>query len=187
MQSLSDLVLNYPLTDKGPKKSDGTNGHNYTEFYESFFSQIREEKLNILEIGFGGGDSLKMWAEYFPNSQIYCLDNNLQRIVEYNYKHHPRIKILFADQSMSESLNKAVEEIGLENFDIIIDDGSHFERDIRVSYETLFPLINKDGIYFIEDAPHKLTFDENESISLSYFESAYTPAYLISIKKNKII
>ena len=73
MKTLSELSLNYPLTDKGPLKNDGSPGHNYTEIYEKYFYNIRNEKISLLEIGFGGGDSLKLWEEYFANSKIYCI------------------------------------------------------------------------------------------------------------------
>ena len=36
-------------------------------------------------------------------------------------------------------------------FDIIIDDGSHINRDVIVSFEQLFPLLNDKGLYIIED------------------------------------
>lgn len=186
MKSLSELVLKYPLTDKGPLKSDGTKGHNYTEVYEKSFRDINMNELNILEIGFGGGDSLKLWLDYFPNAKIYCVDNNLSRIEEYGYTHHERIKILYADQSKSDSLESALSKMNVDKFDIIIDDGSHIESHIRVSFNTLFDkYLNDDGIYFVEDAPSKMTFNGDSIENIEYSNSGYSPAYLITIKKNK--
>ena len=55
--------------------------HNYIPHYEKHFAPLRLRKLNILEIGIGGyerpeagGESLRMWKEYFPNGTIYGLD-----------------------------------------------------------------------------------------------------------------
>ena len=36
-------------------------------------------------------------------------------------------------------------------FDIILDDGLHINRDVIKSFEVLFPLLNDNGIYIIED------------------------------------
>ncbi len=38
-----------------------------------------------------------------------------------------------------------------DSFDIIIDDGSHMNRDVIKSFELLFPLLNDNGIYIVED------------------------------------
>jgi hypothetical protein len=35
--------------------------------------------------------------------------------------------------------------------DIVLDDGSHHSRHMRVSFETLFPLVTDGGIYVVED------------------------------------
>src|SRR4051812_10485061 len=49
--------------------------------YHRHFGPRRERKLKILEIGVGGyksrdigGNSLRMWKDYFPNSDIHGLD-----------------------------------------------------------------------------------------------------------------
>ena len=39
----------------------------------------------------------------------------------------------------------------LKNFDIIIDDGSHQSKHIIKSFNFLFPYLNTNGIYVIED------------------------------------
>ena len=37
------------------------------------------------------------------------------------------------------------------NFDIIIDDGSHLKKDVIKSFHLLFPHLNNDGLYIVED------------------------------------
>ena len=64
---LTEIHTKY-ITDKGTE-------HNYLEFYEHQFQNIRLEKNNILEIGVLHGGSLKLWNEYFPNSIIYGIEN----------------------------------------------------------------------------------------------------------------
>ena len=55
-------------TDKSSKL------HNYTEKYDFYFSKMRDEKLKVLEIGIQNGFSLKMWKQYFQNSEIFGID-----------------------------------------------------------------------------------------------------------------
>src|SRR5689334_12158069 len=72
----SDLVALAKLhgTDKW-----GT--HQYALHYQSHFRSLQYRRLNILEIGVGGadnpqagGNSLRMWKDYFPNANIYGID-----------------------------------------------------------------------------------------------------------------
>jgi demethylmacrocin O-methyltransferase len=65
----------------GIYRTDKFGCHYYTRHYEAYFKPLRYKKLNILEIGIGGdqnpnggGASLRMWREYFPNSRIYGID-----------------------------------------------------------------------------------------------------------------
>ena len=46
----------------------------YLDIYETYFKDIRNQKLNILEIGVRNGNSIRVWEEYFPNSNIFGLD-----------------------------------------------------------------------------------------------------------------
>ena len=48
--------------------------HGYIEIYESYFNQIKDKKLKILEIGIADGKSLLTWSDYFENSQIIGID-----------------------------------------------------------------------------------------------------------------
>ena len=169
MKSLSELSAKYPLTDKGPIRSDGTPGHNYTETYEKHFGPLRDKKIKILEIGFGGGDSLKLWNEYFDQAEIYCIDNNLSRIQEYNYTPEKGINIFYGDQSDSLSLIESCKQMGVTQFDIIIDDGSHVDSHIMTTFHTLFDqYLAPGGIYFVEDYLDTLTYSSENIQSLDY-------------------
>ena len=168
-KNLSELSLKYPLTDKGPMKADGTPGHNYTETYEKHFKFLRDRDIKILEIGFGGGDSLKLWKEYFTKAEIYCIDNDLSRINEYNYVPEEGIKIFYGDQSDSSSLIESCSQMGVDQFDIIIDDGSHIESHIMTTFNTLFEkYLSPGGLYFIEDYLDTLTYRSESIHSIDY-------------------
>lgn len=126
----------------GTDKSSLT--HNYTNRYAMYFEDIREEKINILEIGVKLGRSLKMWKEYFHNAEITGVDiDNLKKFEE------PRIHIEQGDQKDTDFLKKINDLYG--PFDIIIDDGSHINEDIQKSFDCLFPLLKPGGLYIVED------------------------------------
>ena len=52
--------------------TDKWGSHYYAQHYDAHFSKYRNKKIKILEIGVGGykdpnkgGESLRMWKEYF--------------------------------------------------------------------------------------------------------------------------
>ncbi len=132
-------------------KTDKWNLHWYTQHYQKHFEHLKNKKINLLEIGVGGdedtqkgGNSVRMWKAFFPYANIFALD--LHDKSKHNEK---RIKIFQGDQSDVTFLQNVVKQIG--EVDIIIDDGSHINEHVLVTFKTLFPLLKKGGIYVIED------------------------------------
>ena len=131
--------------------SDKVYGHNYIPIYQDYFKTIRKDKLKFLEIGIGGyedpnagGESLHMWSEYFPNSQIIGAD-----LFEKDLKLPKNIKTILLDQSDEGQIAEVGRKYG--PFDIIIDDGSHDSSHIIKTFNTLFKNMNNNGLYFVED------------------------------------
>ena len=122
--------------------------HGYIQKYESYFEKIRDEKLKILEIGIADGKSLLTWSDYFKNSIIIGIDIHKINIVEKNLDRN-NIEVYQGsqgDQSFIEELISKYTE-----FDIIIDDGSHLSKDVKKSFELLFPALKDNGLYIVED------------------------------------
>lgn len=142
LQSLWEISTRY--------NCDKFSRHHFDPIYERHFSDIRDKKLRILEIGIGGesyeegGESLKIWAEYFGNSHIYGID-----IYDKEFLNSQRITTFVCDQSDQAALRKLVLENG--PFDVIIDDGSHVSNKTLLSLFTLFGLLKPGGLYVIED------------------------------------
>ncbi len=140
------------LTELAKKHAtDKWGAHYYTPHYHRFFEHIRHKSLRVFEIGVGGyerpdegGESLRMWKEYFPNGQIVSID-----IFDKSTLEEERIKIYRGSQTDTEMLAEINSEMG--PFDIIIDDGSHLQSHIITSFEFLFPLLAENGIYVVED------------------------------------
>lgn len=121
--------------------------HGYTKIYSTYFQSLKNRKLRILEIGIGGGEnikyggnSLKMWAKYFPTSKILGIDIYNKSLVDYR-----RIKTYQGNQTDANFLSQ------FTNIDIIIDDGGHINSEVIYSFEYLFSKLNLGGFYCIED------------------------------------
>jgi len=125
--------------------------HWYTRHYQRHFGPLRHDALRILEIGIGGyadpaagGGSLRMWKNYFPRAIVYGMDIYDKTGIE-----EPRIHTVVGSQADSAFLANFAEENG--PFDIIIDDGSHLNEHVLISFEALFPHVRPGGWYVIED------------------------------------
>lgn len=144
MDQLSQLMDKHG-SDKGPKH------HNYTPFYFKILKGLQNSPLVFLEIGIGGynfkdrgGHSLRAWEEFFPKSHIHGID-----IYDKSSIDKGRIHTHICSQNHPVQLTNLIGTIGSP--DIIVDDGSHVNSDIILSFETLFPLLKKGGLYIIED------------------------------------
>jgi hypothetical protein len=121
-------------------------GKTYLDIYEGYFKSLRNNKISVLEIGVKGGSSLRTWKAYFTQARIFGLDID----PECKKLEEPRISIATGSQDDGEFLKKCFGED--QKFDIIIDDGSHINRHIIKSFESLFyDRLNQGGLYIIED------------------------------------
>ena len=161
MNDLTRLANHYG-SDKGTRvPGNKWPAHNYTDVYSAYLSSWREEEFSLLEVGLGvagehwdtrlvtkhntGGASLKMWYDYFPKATIYGIDIN-----DASFLDNDRITTFVADQGDATALQAVAEEIR-RPFDVIIDDGSHRPDHQQVTLDVLFPYLEPDGLYFIED------------------------------------
>ena len=124
-------------------KTDKATDHKFTEFYDKKFSSLVDENLNVLEIGIWKGESLKMWKEYFINSNIYGVDINDLKFYE-----EDRIFIEQADQTDVNKMNNIFPNI---KFDIIIDDGGHSMYQQQLSLISMLHRLKRGGFYILED------------------------------------
>jgi len=150
-----------------------------------------------------GGGSLRMWKAFFPRSQIYGLD-----IHDKSAHDVTRIRTFMGSQTDEDFLRRMMAEIG--PVDIIIDDGSHINEHVVRTFNILFPLLNSNGIYVVEDlqtsywehvigsdwggskdlsAPHtsmnffKARVDglNYEEFTMDHYEPAYTDRHIVAM------
>ncbi len=120
----------------------------FLRVYEKFFSPIKNEKVNLLEVGVYKGGSLLLWRDYFPNGNIVGIDIN-HVVLEDN----SRITCYQGSQDDLMFLeNVAKKEVNSTGFDIIIDDASHIGKLTKTTFWYLFDNhLKNGGIYVIED------------------------------------
>lgn len=125
--------------------------HTYTPIYMEHFKKFQFRRNVILEIGVGGynspisgGNSLRMWKNYFPFSKIFGID-----VFDKTFHEERRIQIFQGSQENQEFLFEVIKKT--KNPHIIIDDGSHINSHVISSFSILFPLLRDGGIYVVED------------------------------------
>jgi len=142
-------ICNENKCDKG---TEASTAHHYYRVYEKDFESVRNDPINILEVGILRGSSHKCWLEYFPNAQIYGIDT-FERIPPEKIPvlSDPRVHYIKHDSTDMELPNVIRKEWGDVRFDFIIDDGLHMPTANRKTFVNLIDFMKEDGAYFIED------------------------------------
>jgi cephalosporin hydroxylase len=118
----------------------------YLPFYDEVFRNLQGKPIRILEIGVQYGGSLELWRKYFgPEAVIYGIDIN----PKCGEGVTPPTQFRAGSQDDPSFLQAVVAEMG--GVDVIIDDGSHVAQHQTASFRSLWPLLNVEGIYVIED------------------------------------
>ncbi|MGF1640956.1 MAG: hypothetical protein ACFCUO_08405 [Rhodospirillales bacterium] len=157
-------IANFHGTDKGTTgPSEEWGGNNYADIYEAYFAHCRNAPLTFLEIGLGvtgesfkslidhgrntgGGGSMKMWYDYFPNARIFGIDINPAGHLD-----NDRVRTFVADQGNVDQLAEFITVAGVDAFDFIVEDGTHRPDHQQISLGFFFRYVRPGGIYFIED------------------------------------
>jgi len=146
---LDEIALKHG-TDKASRHP--VKGHGYTAHYADVFWPFRDEPLSVVEIGVGGGESIRMWLEYFPRALVYGVDN-VQGTNPWNTVRGGadlRYTFVYGDQSDTTFWECFKVDYG-PTFDIIIDDGGHFSNQIVTTFAGMWGTIKPGGFYCIED------------------------------------
>jgi predicted O-methyltransferase YrrM len=135
---LCELAVKYG-TDKWGK-------HTYTPIY---YNLLKDKNIKrVLEIGVFKGGSLRMWRDFFPQAMVFGIDNNHNFLFE-----EEQIQTIYADQSKEEDLQHVVDTIG-GNFDLVVDDGSHYSGQQIGTANFFKKHLAPGGILIIEDVKY---------------------------------
>lgn len=135
-------------------KSDKSIKHRYIQdYYENTFENLRDSVKSLMEIGVYYGASLMLWHDYFPQATIYGVDIDQRCKTRFNKKFDTsRVQLIIGN-----SVERDTYQHLKNNFDIIIDDGSHRSIKQLQTFDILFNKLKTNGLYIIEDvAPHEV-------------------------------
>ena len=149
----------------------------YLYFYDEIFLKYKEQPISLLEIGVQNGGSLETYANYFQNAIniVGCDINEKCRALSYE---DARINLIIGNANDAEIMSTIMK---IENnFDFIIDDGSHISMDILNSFIRYFPHIKPGGKYIVEDC-HTLYDQRYGGGILNKFSAMYFFKQLVDI------
>lgn len=151
-------------------ETDRSGWRYYDRVYTKYLSHMKNQSIDLLEIGIEYGYGLLSWSKYFANATIYGGEKLKKFVNEYDKikTNHPQecsrthFNIDF-DSTKEQYWTKFFKNT---KFDVVIDDGSHSWKD---QYNTLlcgFKYLKKNSFYFIEDV--KLYNSSDKEINLLY-------------------
>jgi glycosyltransferase involved in cell wall biosynthesis len=151
VSNLCEIAMQFN-SDKCPYSKETTSGHRhpYTPVYDTLFSSLRTQSINIAEIGIEKNDSINIWRKYFPNADIYGFEYNEQYLQEAINQNLSNVYYEKIDVKDANNIRKTFQTIN-KKYDILIDDSTHlFEDQIRVIQNSI-EYLNEGGILVVED------------------------------------
>ena len=123
--------------------SDKVYWHCYIEFYEQFFQN--KNFKNIAEFGVFQGNSIRWFLNRFPEATIYGAD-----IVprQEQWPVDDRFHFTQLDQGKRDQVAQFLQQA---NFDLILEDGSHFPHHQASCLIEGLKVLPSGGIYILED------------------------------------
>jgi SAM-dependent methyltransferase len=166
MKSLAELYVSHQgrVSDKWEL---------YLNQYEKILNPIRVNSISLLEIGVQNGGSLEIWSKYFKNGRAFVGCDISEECSRLNYSDQ-RISVVIGDATSAKTKEKILQRS--DNFDLIIEDGSHKSSDIIKTFAEYFPVLADGGIFIAEDL-HCSYWEEYEGgiyypySSLSFFKT----------------
>jgi SAM-dependent methyltransferase len=117
----------------------------YFPIYDRYLSRFRGTQPAFLEIGMGHGGSMQIWQQYFEAGSILVGVDINPACLSYPYSN---VEVVIGDQGSDAFwLNFLMGR----SFDVILDDGSHFNDHIATTLLACWPFLNDGGVYLIED------------------------------------
>ena len=127
--------------------SDKSFKHKYDTIYEPHLAEVRNNPINLLEIGIFKGESISAWLDYFPNATIYGVDI-FERVKSEDISILDNVRVRWKECDSTKHYPADWENI---KFDFIIDDGLHTPEANKQTFANFSPHLSETGVYFVED------------------------------------
>ena len=165
INSLDGLFYHYGSDKAEIFKKTENKGHGYSKFYKQKLEKLKNQKVNILEIGSYAGASAAAFIKYFSKANVFCFDINISNF-EFKSKKMHVFGIDINNKNKSQKiLTKIFKQHQFSQFDLIIDDGSHNLKDILFSLNFFFQYLKEEGTFIIEDFKHPNYYKYNRNIN----------------------
>lgn len=160
-------------------RTDKNSAHSYLPLYDELLKTKKENAENVLEVGIYGGGSIELWGKYFTNATVYGVDIEKYKDEWNILKKYSNVELLYNIDAYSKETIKKIEHL---KFDMVLDDGSHYLKDMIKFINLYLPLLKDDGILIIEDVQKIEWLDvliENTPMDLKKYIKTY------DLRKNK--
>lgn len=141
-----------------PVTTDKVTSHQYNEIYERYLPRLRQDRTAMLEIGlgctmgYGPGKSAELWVKYFPHMRIQFLESDRECVQKWRKEMTElNLTIHVGDQKNKQVNLDIVAKSPPGGFKIIVDDGDHSNRALKLSFDVLWSALARDGYFFVED------------------------------------
>ena len=128
-------------------------------------------------MSYGAGASVPIWRAVLPMAERWEaeFDEACVRSTRDAGKIPPDVRVVTGDQGNHSTLARWVAETrgADEPFDVLIDDGGHYNWQITNSFEALWPTLRRGGVYYLEDLHEGRT-------------SRYSSAFLATKRTNAV-
>lgn len=159
--SLEELAYKWG-TDKS------RDDHKYVDMYAALVDPVRKRVRNVTELGVAAGQSVAMWAEYFPKADVWGIDQHIGPTARAVLGSWPSVHLLQANVYEVSTPHA----LGLADgtMDLVIDDAMHGQAYNEVALAIFWRLVRPGGYYVIEDSSYggatgALDFAEREPAS----------------------
>jgi len=137
----------------------------YTSLYNALFLPLKETPVSLLEVGVGTmtpganssmkgympdsyrpGASLRAWRDFFKHGMIHGMDVQSDCMIT-----EERIESYLCNSTDANDVMAWRQARPDLSFDIVIDDGWHWDEAQLATLKHLWPLVKPGGYYVIED------------------------------------
>ena len=124
--------------------------HSYTAIYNILLSHLKNNQINLAEIGILHNASIKMWREFFTKANIDGFEFNEYLINKAKNEKLKDTRYFSIDVNSQESIKNSFLMANRE-YDIIIDDSTHlFDDQINIIF-TVKNFLKSGGYLIVED------------------------------------
>lgn len=162
MKSLDQIAIEHQTDKASVFTRTYAKPKDYCRHYDALFTTLRDQPIKLLEIGVGGGESIRAWLEYFQSADVRGVDLQSNTNTWDTPGRYGRYFFNQGDQSSAVFWKCWLADHGTP--DIVIDDGSHVSSHIITTFNELWPALKPGGFYAIED------------LGVSYGDGSFVPS-----------